>query len=99
MGIHNQSFQQLASTHLAYAYARLSTVRTESWWPPLHERVPTYDQCGVPVLRTSTDDRSPLAQCFCSNTLCDSSAARGVGRLDCGAQGCVECCFFHADPH
>ena len=50
-----------------------------------------------PVPRPATDDPSLLAQRLCRGTLCHPSASRGVGGMDCGAQGCLERTVLHAD--
>ena len=38
-----------------------------------------------------------MAQRFCGRGVCDSPAARGVGGLDRGAEGCAQRVVFHAD--
>src|ERR1051326_2633098 len=82
--------EQLASGHVDFSYGGLPGVWIKGARTSLYQCSASCGQQCVAVCLVSGVDRVAMAQRDCRRLVCFASAARGVGGLDFGTEGCVE---------
>src|SRR5438552_3176321 len=97
MGLHHRTHRVFTSAHLAYPPARLSTLRSLGGWPSPNESGHSYRQLAPVVSAVLAIDPRGMAERLGCSRFRGSSAARRIGRLDGGTQGCLKWIVFHAN--
>src|SRR4051794_39481867 len=97
MGFDRSAFQQLASSDVDVAHARLPAFWFERGRTPSGQRVLSRGKCGADFLSAAATDGCNVAQHLCRGTVCAASAARGVRRVGGGTEGCPEHVFWIVD--
>ena len=89
-GLLQPAMRQLASFDLAFAYARLPVVRSQTRQDASCKSLLHLANTLLlfAVLKKMTG--CTLAKCICRRRLCPSSDACRIGRVDCRTQGCFE---------
>ena len=97
LGVHACTGRPLGSADHDFPHAGLPVLRARSLGA-------SSDECPAPcgfgdaaVSAAAGDDLGLLAQRVCGGGLCRASAARGIGGLDHGAEGCAERAVLSAD--
>src|SRR5579859_7959996 len=94
MGLCRCSRLQLPPDHLALPHAGLPIVWCEGRSSASSQCLLSCQQLGAAVSGAADDHRGFLAQRLCGRLLCLASVARGIGRLDIGAQRRPEWLFL-----
>src|SRR6266568_9659820 len=97
MGSDKPGRRQLASSDHAVAHAGLPGVWAQSRSAPSCKCRLSCHQWRAALPGTDADDRRFLAERARGRDLRLAPAAGGVGRVDCGAEGCAEWIFLSAD--
>src|SRR4051812_11995221 len=97
MGFSDFVFPQLAPIDLAVVHVRFPAIWDERRGIPPRQCLFSWPEHVTALRRSQTDDRLALAERLGGGALCRAPAARGIGRLGCGAQGRLEYVFWHAN--
>src|ERR1041385_8232300 len=87
----------MASAHVALSHSRCAALRIEGELASSNKPVDPHCEHERPIPAVAQDHRSFLAQRACGSSLWAASAARGIGSLDIGTEGCFKRTIWPAD--
>src|SRR5665213_3139382 len=82
---------------MAFTYRGLPTLRDETGGSSPDKRPVARGHFHPAFSNSQANDRGDVAQRLCGRVFCAAPVARGIGRLDFGAQGCFKHVVLDAD--